>query len=415
MDTIIEKKKWTTKRIALFTGIPLFAASLLYLAINSRESSYKIQSNKVSFGTATYSDFQDFIAFQGTVEPLKTIQLDATEGGIIEEILVENGAMVEAGQTLLKLSNTSLRLDFMNRETQIVEQINNLRSTRITLDQNKRQVQEQLVDINYNLAEQQRQFQLDSALFTDSIISSNDFIASKTNLSYLKQKKALLTERFATDEQYRKSQLNRIDASVEMMERNLEAIRKNLENLEVKAIISGQLNSFDHEIGQTKNRGENLGRIDQLDHYIISAQVDQYYLNRIKLGQLAKADFSGTKYNMEVLKIFPTVVNSQFEIHLAFSDSSLPANIRRGQNIQVRLQLNATKKAVLLPRGSFSQSNQGKFVYVVEGQTAYKRIVKLGSQNPDFIEVIEGISEGEKIITSSYSSFGEAEKIILTQ
>jgi HlyD family secretion protein len=415
MDTVIKKKKWNLKKLSLSIATSLLFILSVYWAASSREKTFRTERSRVSIASVSYDDFQDMVSFQGTVEPTRTTQLDASEGGIVEEIFVEEGNMVENGQALMRLSNASLRLDFMNRETQIVEQINNLRSTRITLDQNKRQVQEQLVDLNYNLKEQSRQFKLDSSLFADSVISKNDYESSLANYVYLLEKRALLEDRLNTDEAYRRSQLSRIDASVEMMERNLDAIRANLENLIVRAPISGQLNSFDHEIGQTKNRGENLGRIDQLEDYLISAQVDQYYLNRIALEQTAKATFSGSTYEMRVDKIFPTIVNSQFEVQLTFVDSLLPANIRRGQNVQLRLELSATKKALLVPRGSFSQSNGGKYVYVLEGNEAYRREVKLGSQNPEFIEIIEGLSEGEQIITSSYSSFGDTEKIILTQ
>lgn len=415
MDKIIAKKKWNLTKILLLVGIPLLLILIISLAVSSRERSFKIEKTKLSYGEVRFDDFQDMISFQGTVEPIKTIQLDATEGGIVEEIWVEDGAMVTVDQPLMRLSNTSLKLDFMNRETQIVEQINNLRSTRITLDQNKRQVQEQLIDLEYNLREQTRQYQLDSTLYRDSVISTTEYLASLSNYKYLIQKRAVLAERLNTDEAYRRSQLIRIDASVDMMERNLEAIRKNLENLIVKAPISGQLNSFDHEIGQTKTKGENLGRIDQIDGYLVSAQVDQYYLNRMQLGQVAKVSFAGKQHVMEIAKILPTVVNSQFEVHLSFTDTLLPQNIRRGQTVQVRLELSAVKQALLVPRGSFSQSNSGKYVYVVEGEEAHRRLVKLGSQNPESIEILEGLAKGEKIITSSYTAFGNAEKIILIQ
>lgn len=415
MDKVIEKKKWSIKRLGFIIGGPLLLILLVTWAFNSREASFKVDKAKLTYGKVKYADFQDMVSFQGTVEPVTTIQLDATEGGTVEEIFVDEGSMVEEGQALMRLSNTSLKLDFMNRETQIIEQINNLRSTRITLDQNKRQVQEQLIDLDYQLKEQNRKYTQDSTLYVDSVISTSDYLASEANSIYLKEKKLMLTDRLNTDEAYRKSQLSRIDNSVDMMERNLEAIRKNLENLVLKAPISGQLNSFDHEIGQTKNKGQNLGRIDRLDGYQISAQVDQYYLSRIKVGQEAKASFAGKTHSMQVKKIFPTVVNSQFEVHLAFADSVLPNNIRRGQNVQVRLELSATKKALLVQRGSFSQSNGGKYVFVVEGEEAHKRTIRFGSQNPDVIEIVEGLTEGEEIITSSYNPFGDAEKIILTQ
>lgn len=412
MDKQIEKKRWSKKRW-LSIGLSVIAVILIIsAAANSRSKRLKLQKNQLTYTTVQLAEFQDMVSFQGAVEPTTSIQLDASEGGIVEEIFVEDGSMVEKGQPLLRLSNTNLKLDFMNRETQIVEQINNLRSTRISLDQNKRQVQEQVVDLNYQLIEQKRKFQLDSSLFAQKVISENEFLASKANYKYLVEKKDLLNDRLKTDEAYRISQLNSIDASMEMMERNLEAIRKNLENLVVKAAIAGQLNSFDHEIGQTKAKGENLGRIDVLGAYQISAFVDQYYLNRINLGQTAKAVFSGKEYELQVNKIFPTIVNNQFEVHLSFKNE-LPQTIRRGQNVQVRLELSAKKMALMVERGSFSQSNQGKYAFVVEEDKAIKREVKFGLQNSDYIEVIEGLAEGETIISSNYNSFGEAEEIIL--
>ena len=415
MDKVIEKKKWSPKKWGLVIGAILLVGASIQLAFSSKEKKFRIEKSKLSYATVVFDDFQDMISFQGTVEPKQTIQLDAKEGGVVEEIFVEDGAMVVKGQVLMRLSNTTLKLDFMNRETQIIEQINNLRSTRISLDQNKRQVQEQLIDLTYNLKEQTRQYKLDSTLFEDGIISETEYLASEASYVYLVEKQDLLNDRLQTDEAYRLSQLNRIDASVEMMERNLDAIRLNLENLIVRAPINGLLNSFDHEMGQTKSRGENMGRIDVLSDYQISAFVDQYYLNRMQEGQLAKALFGGANYPMQVKKIFPTVVNGQFEVHLMFADSVLPRNIRRGQNVQVRLELSATKKVKLVPRGGFSQSNGGQHVFIVQNGDAVKRKVVFGAQNPDFIEVKEGLEIGDEIIVSSYTSFGDAEKIILTE
>jgi len=415
MDKVIQRKKWNSRRLLLVIGLPILLIVLVILAMSSREKSFRAERSKLSFAEVEYRDFQDMISFRATLEPRVTIQLNSTEGGMVEELFAEDGMMVEKGQALLRVSNPSLRLDFMNRETQIVEQVNNLRSTRITLDQNKRQVQEQLIDLNYQLKEQIRQFAMDSSLFVEEVISTTDFKASEALLVYLQEKQALLNERLAVDEMYRQSQLGRIDVSVEMMERNLEAIRSNLENLVLKAPISGQLNSFDHEIGQMKLKGENLGRVDILDDYLLSAQVDQYHLNRMKVGHSATALFSGRAYSLVVKKIFSTVVNGQFEVQLSFVDQTLPPNIRRGQNVQVRLELSATKKALLLPRGAYSQSNGGKYVYVLSGDDAERREVNFGNQNPEHIEILEGLAEGERIISSSYEQFGEAQKIVLTQ
>lgn len=424
MDKRIEQKKWTKKRIAFLAGGGLLFVLLITFGFQSRESSFETARSRVNIESVIEGDFQEMVSFLATVEPENTIQLDATEGGIVEEIFVEDGQQLQAGQPILRLSNTSLRLDFMNRETQIVEQINNLRSTRITLEQNKRLLQQQLIDISYQLDEQKRQFNINSSLYSDSVISQNDFDAARANFKYLKEKKQLLKEQLNTDERYRQNQLQRIDNSVEMMERNLSAIRKNLENLTIKAPIAGQLNSFDHEVGQTKAKGENIGRIDVLGNYILSAQIDQYHLNRIEIGQRARATFNNQNFVLTVSKIFPTIENGQFEIRLKFmaienlSDSTsnnLPQNIRRGQNVQSKIELGSAKTALLVPRGAFSQSNAGNYVYVVEGNAAYKRKVKLGKQNSDYIEIIEGLVKGEQVVTSSYSTFGGAQKLVLTQ
>ncbi len=414
MDRQLTKKKWTPRRILLWTALPLLVIVLVIMAFSGSESTFRVNENRVTVGEVIFDDFQDIIAIQGTVEPLSTIQIDASEGGVVEELFAEDGMQVEAGTPLLRLSNTSLTLDFMNRETQIVEQINNLRSTRISLDLTRRQVQEQLVDIRYQLSEQKRQWGIDSQLHSTQAISEAEFLASKANVVYLEEKLALLEDRFKTDEAYRKSQMSRIDSSIDMMERNLQAIRKNLENLVVKAPIAGQLNSFDHEIGQTKSRGENLGRVDVLDGFRVSAQVDQYYLSRVKVGQMANAIISGTEYAMKVSKVLPTVVNNQFEVQLQFLTNP-EDNIRRGQNLQIKLELSAKTKALMIPRGAFYQSTGGKYAFVLnESGEAFKRPITLGTQNPTYIQVLDGLDEGEQVITSSYEAFGDVERIVLT-
>ena len=415
MDRKIEKKQITPKRIAIVGGamILLFVS---WLALNaSAEKSYKVESNKLTIDEVVYDDFQEIVTINGSLEPVKTVQITASEGGMVEEVFIEDGASVETGQAIMRLSNATMQLDFMNRETQIIEQINNLRSTRISLDQNKRQVQEQLLEVNYQFLEQKRQFSIDSILFRDGAIAKSDFDESKNQLSYLNERLALLNERQETDENYRQSQLQRIDSSIQLMERNLGAIHKTLDNLTIKAPISGHISQFDHEIGESKNRGEALGRVDVLDSFLIAAPVDQYYLSRVHISQKAIADIGGRDFPVEVTKIFPSVENGQFTVHLSFIGAYDVDHLRRGQNIRVKLELSAKQKALLLKRGGFYQSSSGKYVYVLnEDHTAQKRSIDLGSQNPRYFKVLEGLSEGEKVITSSYEGFGDAEIIKIT-
>lgn len=396
-----------------WAAFPLGLVALAFMAFSGSSSSYRTDVQRVTVSEVVAGDFQDMIAIQGMVEPIVSMLIDASEGGVVEEIFVEDGATVVKGDPLLRLSNASLSLDFMNRETQIVEQINNLRSTRISLDQTKRQVQEQMLDVDFQLKETERQWKIDSSLVGRGVISVDEFKSSTNDLHYLRERKKLLNERYTTDEKYRQSQLHNIDASVEMMERNLSAIKANLENLVVKAPTDGQLNSFDHEIGQTKSRGQNLGRIDRLDGYRVSAQVDQYYLNRLQVGQVARVNLSGQEFVLRIDKVLPTIVNNQFEIILTFQ-GDLPPTIRRGQNLPLKLELSAKTKSVMLKKGAFYQSTGGAYVFVLnpEGE-AEKRHVTFGAQNPTYYQVLSGLASGEKVITSSYEAFGEAERIIL--
>jgi len=387
-----------------------------WLALNaSAERSFKVNRSKLTIDQVVYDEFQEIVTVNGSLEPVKTVQITASEGGRIEEIFIEDGAQVIMGQPIMRLSNATMQLDFMNRETQIIEQINNLRSTRISLDQNKRQVQEQLLEVTYLLTEQQRQFAIDSVLHRDGAIARADYDESKNQLNYLKERLRLLKERKVTDEAYRQSQLHRIDSSIELMERNLNAIRKTLENLTIKAPISGHISQFDHEIGESKNRGETLGRVDVLDSFLIAAPVDQYYLNRVHIGQKAIADLGGRDYGATVSKIFPSVENGQFTVHLSILGEYTVGNLRRGQNTRVKLELSAKEKALMLKRGGFYQSSSGNYVYVLNDDGhAEKRKIKLGSQNPRYFRVLEGLNEGENVITSSYASFGDAEIIKIT-
>lgn len=415
LDRQIEKKLITPKR--LFLGLGTIALILIsWFALNaSAEKSIKVERAKLTIDEVVFDEFQDMVTVNGSLEPVQTVQITASEGGRVEEVFIEDGAEVHRGQPIMRLSNATMQLDFMNRETQIIEQINNLRSTRISLDQNKRQVQEQLLEVNYQLLEQKRIFSIDSVLFRDGAIARGDYDESKNQLIYLMNRLSLLQERKETDEAYRQSQLHRIDSSIELMERNLGAIHQALDNLTIKAPIGGHISQFDHEIGESKNRGETLGRVDVLDSFLIAAPVDQYYLNRVHLDQKATADLGGREFNTRISKIFPSVENGQFTVHLSFTGKYEVGNLRRGQNTRVRLELSAKEKALILKKGGFYQSSSGNYVYVLNDEnSAEKRKIKLGSQNPRYFKVLEGLSEGERVITSSYDSFGDSELIKIT-
>ncbi|MGB0428956.1 MAG: efflux RND transporter periplasmic adaptor subunit, partial [Bacteroidia bacterium] len=374
---------------------------------------HKVNRDRIQTALVDFIDFNESIPVSGSVEPLKSVMINALEGGRVEEIYLDEGAMVVAGDKLLKLSNTALSLDFMNRETQIIEQINNLRNTRIALQQNQRQNEDQLIKAENELSLIKRKFGADTLLATKKAISEIDYFNSKQQYSLSKKQYKLAKQRVREDELYRKTQIARIDASIQLMERNLDAIRAHLENLIVRAPISGQLNSFNHDLGANLLKGQNIGRVDNLGGYKVVAQVDQYYLNRITTGVEAEFDYAGNRYWLVVSKVSPTIVNGQFAIEFDFK-STQPNGIRRGQQFQIRLLMSATKKATVLTKGAFYQSTGGKWVFVLNNNIATRRFVSTGKQNSRYIEILDGLQKGDEVIISSYDSFIDFNKLTIT-
>lgn len=410
MDRIIEKPKWPRKKIAaIVAGIVVLAMLIVLVVAGSGGGTLKIEENRTTVGLVREDTFEESIPITGSVQPVQSIFITANEGGNVEEIFVEDGAMVERGDPLLRLSNSNLMLDFMNRETQIIEQINNLRNTRLTIEQNKRQLSDQLIDIQYQLVEAERQYRVDSVLAIDSAISITQHEASHNNIIYLRQKKDFIRRNIAREETIQNSQLSRIDASIGLMERNLEAIRQNLENLTVKAPIAGQLTGFTHFLGQTKNRGENLGQIDVMSGFLVRCQIDEFYLARVRVGQTAEFTFNGATHGLTITKVIPQVSNGQFTAEMSF-DAEVPDNITRGQTVQIRLALSDETRAIVVPRGGFYQSTGGNWAFVLQDDgTARRQSIELGRQNTELIEVVSGLVPGDRVIINSYTNYGDAE------
>ncbi|MFY0674609.1 MAG: efflux RND transporter periplasmic adaptor subunit [Bacteroidia bacterium] len=411
MDRKIETKFWNKKRISRWGALSALLFLVSFFGFKALNFTHKVERSRLQMATVQFTDFNESIPVSGSAEPIKTVMINALEGGRVEEVYLDEGTMVKAGDKLLKLSNTALSLDFMNRETQIIEQINNLRNTRIALQQNQRQNEDQLITFENQLKLIERQFLADTLLARKNAISDIEYFNSVQRYDLAKKQFVLAKQRVGEDELYRKTQIARIDASIHLMERNLDAIRKHLESLTVKAPIEGQLNSFDHEIGANLQRGQTIGRVDNLSGYKISAQVDQYYLNRIKTGIEAEFDYSGKKFWLIISKVSPTIMSGQFEVEFEFKDE-VPSNLRRGQLFQIRILLSATAKALIITKGAFFQSSGGKWVFVTnKNGEAYKKPITTGRQNSRYIEITSGLVEGEEIIISSYEAFKEYDQI----
>ncbi|MDA3814546.1 MAG: efflux RND transporter periplasmic adaptor subunit [Candidatus Cloacimonetes bacterium] len=415
MDRAIEKKNWTPKKILWVSLGGIIAIIILYnLIFGDHTSKFNVQKERISIEEVQNDYFQDYITQTGTVEPISTIYLDAMEGGRVEELLIEEGVMVEKDEVILRLSNTNLHLDVMNREANLAEQINTLRNTRLSMEQNKLSLKRQLLDLNYQLGIQKRNYQNSINLFKQNYISDKEFDETKEKYDYLIKNRELVIENQKADSLFREIQVVQLENSVDQMQMNLEFVRQKLGNLKVKAPVRGLLVSVNAEIGEAIGSGQRLGQIHVLDEFKIRLEIDEHYISRVNSNLIGEFDFTGTSYGLRIKKIYPEVRNGRFGVDLVFIDA-IPDQIRTGQTFRVKLELGASQMALLVPRGAFYQSTGGQYIFVVDptGKFAVKRDIRLGRMNPRYYELLEGLEAGEKVIISSYDNFGKAEKLIL--
>ena len=413
MDRVIAKKTWTPRRILMGVGALLFVALIGYgLWTTTGGTKLRVQTERLTISPATTGEFQEFISVIGTLEPVRTVFLDAAEGGRVEQIFVEEGAVMEAGEPILQLINNNLQLDLLNREAQFYETMNYLREARLAMEQNTLNLRQQLLDINYQITRLERQHTRNEELFTKDLISDEEYEQVKDELEYQVRSRELTLVSHKQDSLMRRVQVEQLEASVTRMERNLEVVRQNLENLIVKAPIAGQLTSLNAEIGESISNGQRLGQVDRLDGFKVNVPVDEHYLPRVNMGQDGRFSLSDEEYGLEIQKVYPEVQGGLFEVDMFFTEES-PEGIRRGQTLRIRLELGDLSEALLIPKGGFFNTTGGNWVYVVEGDQAVRRPIRLGRQNPQFFEVLEGLEVGDQVITSSYDTYGDAEILIL--
>ena len=411
MDKRIEKKSWNRTKTMYLSGIIVFIILAFFGFKTMNRKIYKVEASRITVKKVTAGDFQDVILIDGDVEPINLVLVNTLEGGIVEEIFIEDGIFVEKGTPILLLSNPAVTLNYMNQETAIIEQINNLRSLKLSLEKDQRDLNESLIDSENSLADEERSYKVDSVLYQKKVIARNDYVDRQESYKYLKTKRDFMENNVNKSAKDNSIQIQQINTSISLMQRNLEFIHENIEKMLVRAPVSGMLSSFDPVIGESYVQNQTVAKIDVQSGFKIEGQVDEYYLSMVKPGQLARFSFDGNLIDLKVKKVLPEVVNRRFEIELVFVEEA-PESVTIGQSLQVRLELSKAQKSLLIPRGSYFQSSGGQFVYVLDGnQEAHKRFIKLGSQNPSYYQVLEGLSEGEEIITSSYDEYKNYESI----
>lgn len=418
MDRPIPKKAWTTRRLVAVTAGAAFVALIGYLLLGSRsQSRIEVDPSRISLSRVTTGDFQEYIPITGNVLPHTTVYLDLEEGGIVEQIHVRGGLWVEKGDLILTFSNAAAQKQNIDSEARLLDNLNQMRVSKFNLTQQNLLRQEQRLDLDYEIADLAKTFKRYEKLAArpNSQLPREEYEATRDRLAYLKQKRELLDERIRQESLLREEQEKQINDSIERVDRSLEILARIMDSLEVRAPISGHLSSMNAELGQNFQRGQRIGQIDQLDSFKVRANIDQYYISKVAVGQRGNFDFNGRRYELEISKIYPEVLDNSFQVDMEFVGETTK-DIKRGQSLQIDLSLSETSRTPLLTKGGFYRFTNGRWVYKLaeDGMSATRVAIVPGRQNPQAFEVLDGLSEGDWVVTSGYDRFNKAERLIFT-
>jgi len=417
MDRKIEKKKWTPKKIATIAIPTLFFAIVLYSFIfGDRSSKLNVEVEKITISEVKRGEFQEFIPVTGTVMPITTQFLAAVEGGRVEMKYVEAGTQVKKGDKIIGLSNTNLLLTILNNEANVNRASNDLRIARLQMEQNSLSLRSQLNVLDYDILIQKREYERAQKLINANLISQEEYEQRRDQYKYSVKRRELVLESQRQDSLFRLSQIRQLETALDQMRSNLEIVQQKQENLTLRAPIDGHLTSLTAEIGEIKSVGQVVGQIDVLEGFRIRAAIDEHYLPRVEVGRYGTFDFAGQSHRLVIRTIYPEVSNNRFEVDLYFVNEEAEG-IRRGQTCHIRLELGDLSEEILLARGGWYQKTGGQWVYVVDGSGGFatKRNIRVGMYNPQVFTILEGLEPGERVITSSYDSFGDIDKLILKE
>ena len=417
MDKIIEKKKgiavaFTKKALPYWFGA-LLGAFILWLVLRDDASTLRVNGETLSISEVRSGEFNDYIRISGQVQPMTTIQISPQEGGIVQEILIEEGSKVKAGDEILRMSNDNLDLQILNSEAELAEKENLLRNTMISMEQQRLSVQQEKLQLQIEVKRLKRKYEQSKALYEEKLIAREEYLMAEEDYQIAAGRLELVKERATQDSLYRSVEIKQMQESLDNMRLNMQMIRKRKDNLTIKSPIDGELGLLEVVLGQSIASGMKIGQINDLDSYKIEAQIDEHYIDRVSAGLEARFERQNETFEAVIRKVYPEVREGKFKADFRFNGEQ-PANIRTGQTYYLNLQLGQPESAVLIPRGTFYQKTGGKWIYVVspEGGKAVKREIRIGRQNPQFYEVLEGLEPGEKVITSGYDNFGDNEVLV---
>ena len=420
MDIKLEKKTGL-KAVFQKKNLPYAAVVVLigfigWLILRDNSSTLRVDAGLVNIATVEQGEFNDYVRLTGSVQPMTTVQLSPLESGVVERIVAEEGTQVKRGDVILEMSNNSLSMQILQSEADLAEKQNILRNTMISMEQERLALRQEKLQLDLEVSRLHRTYQQNENLYNDNLLAREEYLRAKEDYELAVRKRDLVLERQKQDSLYRTSQVSQMEESLRSMQRNMELIRQRVDNLKVKAPIDGEVGMLDAVLGQSLQQGANIGQVNDLTTYKVQAQIDEHYIDRITTGLVASFERQDTRYEMQLRKVYPEVRNGQFKADFRFS-SAAPENIRSGQTYYLNLQLGEAAEAILIPRGSFYQATGGKWIYVLDpsGEKAYRREIRIGRQNPQYYEVVEGLQPGEKVIVSSYDNFGDNEILVLNK
>ena len=415
MDIQLEKKKGIKKQhIPYIVGGGIVLALLLWIVFGNHASTLKVDGRSLNIADVTYGEFNDYIRVNGQVQPISVVQLSPEEGGIVQEKVVEEGAHVKKGDVILRLSNSNLDLQILNAESELAEKQNLLRNTQVTMQQDKLNNETEKVQLDIDTRRKQRTYRQYERLYKERLISREEYLQAKEDYEVSLKKHGLVTERLVQDSIYRTIQMDQMEENLQNMRQNVLLIRERKDKLEVRAPIDGELGLLDAELGQNITAGQMVGQINDLSDFKIEAMIDEHYIDRVTNGLPATFERQGSQFNLKVRKVYPEVRDGRFRTDCIFQGTR-PENIRSGQTYYIDLQLGEPTQSVLIPKGTFFQVTGGNWIFVVDkdGKKAYRRKIRIGRQNPQYYEVVEGLEKGERVIVSGYESYKDNEVLIL--
>lgn len=415
MDRIIEKKRGLQKKhIPYIAGGAFVLIVLLWIVFGNHQSTLQVDAEDVTIANVTQGEFKDYVRLNGTVIPIQVVHISPEEGGIVMEKVAEEGQKVKKGDVIIRLSNSNLDLQILNAEAELAEKQNLLRNTQVAMQQDKLNNETENASLEMDVARKRRAFEQNERLYKEKLISKETYLQAKEDYDLAKKKQTLIGERLKKDAQYRSIQMEQMEDNLSNMQRNVVLVRERKSKLEVRSTIDGELGLLDVALGQSITPGQTIGQVNDLSDFKIEAQIDEHYIDRIKVGLSATFDRDGKTYDLTVRKVYPEVRQGKFRTDLVFKDTR-PDNIRSGQTYYLNLELGKPTQTVLIPKGTFFQTTGGNWIFVLDksGNTAYRRNIRIGRQNPQYYEVEEGLEPGERVITSGYEAFKDNEVLKL--